>query len=825
MKAPQLTVEALAREKRLDPEFLRSLRVDDAPRGGVLIYYFDESGREHARIRLRTALRAKDGSRWLGPTNVGLVPYGLWRLADARERGFLILVEGESDCWALWQAGFPALGIPGATLAKVLELKHLAEISRLYISHEPDAGGDAFVKGVAQRLREINFDGAALEFAVAPYKDPCEAFCDSPGDFPRFIEGALQAARPLDFRAAAASDIKETRIGEYVEVRGELFRAKTLPRGEEILIPLTNFTARIIADIERDDGAEKTRHFEVEVRRGARTATTVVPLSEFFAMRWPVEALGCDAVVHAGAGAAEHARSAIQLLSHDARRRTVFAHTGWRKIDGAWSYLHGGGAIGADGPIDGVEVDLPPELEPLKLELPDDPAAALRASLNLLDLGPDRITVPLLGAVVRAVLGGADFTIFLYGRTGVFKTELAALAQSHFGSGFDARHLPANFTSTANSNEGLAFLAKDAILAVDEFAPPASGSERDTIHRDASRLLRSQGNAAGRARMRSDGTLRPAKPSRALLLATGEDLPRGQSARARMFVVEVPAGAIDAAKLTRCQQDAASGLYAQATACFARWLAPQLDEVREGFRNFCNDVRPRFSHEHARTADIRAQLTSALGVFAKFLAEAGVLADSELATFQFRAMAALKEAADAQADFVEAIEPVGAFFRLLCAAIGSGSAHLADPHGGPPAGRESACGWRPAALGEGAWLPQGVRVGWIHNDDLFLERETAYRAAQAMAPDRAGVEVSPGTLTRRLHERGLLASVEANRRTLTIRRTVEGRRIDVLHLRAEILGLPPCAEVDQVDQSDRDGVSGQVPGRVAGRVNEGVDRN
>jgi len=819
-----LTVEALARAKRLDPEFLRSLRVDDAPRGGVLIHYLDEGGREHPRTRLRTALRAKDGSRWLGPTNVGPVAYGLWRLSEAREKGFLILVEGESDAWALWNSSLPALGIPGATLAKVLRAEHLAGIQKIYISHEPDAGGDAFIKGITQRLREIGFNGEAFEFATAPYKDPADAYCDNPGDFPRFIEAALCAASPLNL-ASAPPDTKEIRVGEYVETGGQLFRVKTLPNSQEILIPLANFTARIVADVERDDGAEKTRHFEVEVRRGERTATVSVPVAQFPIMRWPVEALGCDAVVHAGAGAADHARCAVQLLSHNVKRRTVYAHTGWRKINGAWAFLHGGGAIGADGPIDGVEVELPPELEPLHLELPDDPAAALRSSLNLLDLGPDRITVPLLGAVIRAVLGGADFTVFLYGRTGVFKTELAALAQSHFGSGFDARHLPANFTSTANSNEGLAFLAKDAILAVDEFAPPASGSERDTIHRDASRLLRSQGNAAGRARMRSDGTLRPAKPSRALLLATGEDLPRGQSARARMFVVEVPAGAIDAAKLTRCQQDAASGLYAQATACFARWLAPQLDEVREGFRNFCNDVRPRFSHEHARTADIRAQLTSALGVFAKFLAEAGVLADSELATFQFRAMAALKEAADAQADFVEAIEPVGAFFRLLCAAIGSGSAHLADPHGGPPAGRESACGWRPAALGEGAWLPQGVRVGWIHNDDLFLERETAYRAAQAMAPDRAGVEVSPGTLTRRLHERGLLASVEANRRTLTIRRTVEGRRIDVLHLRAEILGLPPCAEVDQVDQSDRDGVSGQVPGRVAGRVNEGVDRN
>jgi hypothetical protein len=31
------------------------------------------------------------------------VPYGLERLAEARSAGYLVLVEGESDCWTLWK--------------------------------------------------------------------------------------------------------------------------------------------------------------------------------------------------------------------------------------------------------------------------------------------------------------------------------------------------------------------------------------------------------------------------------------------------------------------------------------------------------------------------------------------------------------------------------------------------------------------------------------------------------------------------------------------------------------------------------------------------
>ena len=114
--------------------------------------------------------------------------------------------------------------------------------------------------------------------------------------------------------------------------------------------------------------------------------------------------------------------------------------------------------------------------------------------------------------MLRPILGGADFSLLLYGATGVFKTELATLLQQHFGADFDSRHPPTSFTSTANTNELLAFIAKDAVLLVDELHPPATGRESETMHRDAGRLLRSQGNNTGRGRMRPDGTLRP--PSR-----------------------------------------------------------------------------------------------------------------------------------------------------------------------------------------------------------------------------------------------------------------------------------------------------------------------
>ena len=79
-------------------------------------------------------------------------------------------------------------------------------------------------------------------------------------------------------------------------------------------------------------------------------------------------------------------------------------------------------------------------------------------------MAPDRITFPLLAAVYRAPFSAPDFSVILAGKTGVFKTALAAICQQHFGAAMDAGCLPGNFASTANATEELAFYAKDILL-------------------------------------------------------------------------------------------------------------------------------------------------------------------------------------------------------------------------------------------------------------------------------------------------------------------------------------------------------------------------
>ncbi|MBI4376731.1 MAG: hypothetical protein HY549_09815 [Elusimicrobia bacterium] len=196
-----LSVAALAADKKLPEAFLKDLGVQGMidPFGNevVQITYRRADGVLAQRQRIRTALRAKDGSRWTRGSG-GLIPYGLWwKQEEARKAKRRVIVEGESDFWTLAYHGYPALGIPGADLAKTLEAEHLEGIAELYVVQEPDKGGEAFTLGVAARLKELGWSGKAFVVSLNGDKDPNGLHQRDPDNFKAAFDRVLEAATVL----------------------------------------------------------------------------------------------------------------------------------------------------------------------------------------------------------------------------------------------------------------------------------------------------------------------------------------------------------------------------------------------------------------------------------------------------------------------------------------------------------------------------------------------------------------------------------------------------------------------------------------------------
>jgi hypothetical protein len=544
---------------------------------------------------------------------------------------------------------------------------------------------------------------------------------------------------------------------------------------------LTNFTATIAADIAQDDGAETRRLFELEARHSGETTRCTVPAAHFASMAWVNEHLGATALVMPGMLLKDHARAAIQMLSRNIEQRRVYTHIGWRKLGESWCYLHAGGAIGTHGDMHDVAVAPGDALTSYRLLSPPNGEAAcvaIRASFRVLDVAPDAVTIPVFTALWRVVLGKVDFSLHMAGPTGQGKTAIAALVQQHWGAGMDARRLPASWSSTCNALEGLAFQAKDAVLVVDDFCPTGSYMDIQRYHREADRILRAQGNNSGRQRMRPDSTLRPVKFPRGLILSTGEDIPRGQSLRARILILDVLPGIVHWEQMTACQGDAEASLYTQALAGFVRWLAPRYDEIVQSLPAELRSLRQQaLQGGHRRTPDMVANLALGMQYVLAYAHDCSALTLEECRTYWERTWQALGDVAAAQQEHQAGEEPASRFLALLVGTIAAGHAHVADAKTlQAPTQDSEYWGWREKTIGTGDNVreerqPCGACVGWLHDTRLYLEPEAAFHAVQRFAEgQQAPLPITQRTLWKRMREQGMLVTQPSQAQNTVSRR-------------------------------------------------------
>ncbi len=138
---PVLDIEGLSAAKGLKLETLTENHVASLVGGGVGFQYIDASGElVGTKVRRYLGGGADRGFSWSKGSKPCL--YGLWRFErDYANDGRVILCEGETDALTLWQHGYTALALPGASMWKNDWAALIPEGANVYVVIEPDQGG------------------------------------------------------------------------------------------------------------------------------------------------------------------------------------------------------------------------------------------------------------------------------------------------------------------------------------------------------------------------------------------------------------------------------------------------------------------------------------------------------------------------------------------------------------------------------------------------------------------------------------------------------------------------------------------------------------
>lgn len=553
---------------------------------------------------------------------------------------------------------------------------------------------------------------------------------------------------------------------------------------------MANFIAEIVRETHIVDGVSKQTLLTISAiaphpddpdgsMDPVRWPEVEVDITQYASMSW-VNQWGVKAVIRPGTSMKDDLRAMIQLRSRP-KQATIYRHLGWTTDgNGQPMFLHASGAITKAGNREAVEVRLPKELELYDLGDADgvDEREAFRATMELVRLTPPEIGWSLFAACLTPLFGPVDFATHVTGRTGTFKSEVMSLWQSHYGPEMDARHLPGSWSSTANALEAQAFIAKDCAFVIDDFIPSGTSWQVRAYQQTADKIIRAQGNQAGRARLTDTSNLQQTMYPRGVVLSTGEDTPEGHSVRARMLILELSPGDVEPKALTECQGK--RHLYCAVVAALARQLAGEPHSLTERVEQLRADL---IGIGHTRTPSMLARLIATVEYVAawaakeKFINATQARKVVELATLHIRA------AGERQQSYLEEADPADQFIAAVRQALASGVGHFRSLAGGIPK-KAAMLGWTEENADSDlpTFKARGQLLGWVSWDkgELYVDVTAGYNTLKKVAG--SDITITKQTLLKRLKDAGVLTRSDEARQRNSIRVTAENHARQVIAL-------------------------------------------
>jgi hypothetical protein len=558
---------------------------------------------------------------------------------------------------------------------------------------------------------------------------------------------------------------------------------------------LCNFIGEITHEVTKLDGKNSFKTLLVQGQQsdGTYFPSVDVEASRFDSMEWLMPHWGAKAIINVVPKSKDHVAAAIKSLS-TYEVKTVYLHTGWIVRDDKYAYLNASGGITANGHSPKFATELSGSLNNYNLPPPcADNEVQVTKFLELFsDLIDDGTGLLIMGGAFRSIFSEfAPCTVSLYlqGTTGTYKSAIVGVVQSFFGKEFNGANLPENWSSTGNAIEKKAALAKDAMLVVDDFVARGTQSDVARMHRDAERVLRSQGNQSGRDRMTSTTELRGANVPKGMICATGEDLPNGHSLQARCVIINMKKGGTDTDLLSQLQHYAKKGDLVQLNSNFIRWIASTADagNIEQYFHEALSACAEQLPAEgHARTRDNLSQVLVGLWIYLKYAIDVGLMDSANADGFKSKAIKTALALSKIQVGVDKDASDAERFIKLLQSALSMGSCHIAKQDGGYP-DYYIAAGWKITGADKYEQIVgQGPKVGWIRDEQILLDFSAAQKVVKQLSQATGNyLGSSDRAISKALYEAKMLADASKDR--LTIKATVEGQRKSLLCLHKSLI--------------------------------------
>lgn len=547
-------------------------------------------------------------------------------------------------------------------------------------------------------------------------------------------------------------------VGEFCH--GFMFETKKGPVYK--VMKLANFKPVPVAEYWKDNGQEQNIFLEIEgtlAETGKPLPRVLLAAEEFDAMKWVTKYWGYRATVYTGRTTRDHIRVGIQQLVQNIPTYSLYTHLGWRNINGTWTYLHAGGSIGESVRVELDHDKLKRYVLPTEPVTTDTLGAGFAASLQLLEVAPYHVSMPLMAMIGLAPLceigrqldKEPNFVLWFEAASGSRKSSLTAAFMCHYGR-FDKNNLTASFRDTLTALEQKAFYAKDTIFIVDDYYPPKTKKEWDEMEQKAQYLLRAYGDRVGRERSNGKLEIQKTYVPRGLCIVTGEQTPSAStSTAARLYHVKMEKSDVNLETLSAVQEQ--RHLLPYVGRAYIQWVAANFDRLKESieqeYKKVFTGIQQRGGLSHGRLEESATWLFIGLKIYLTFMTEQGYLAKEDRKQLLEQAADVLINNAKQHSYEIEDEAPANQFLQTVAELFNANRIKV-----------------EPVVKKDGDQYPseQGVNVGYYDDEYYYFTPKLLYNEVmQVFAKQNKVFPLNARALWKELEQKGHIFTRTDNR--------------------------------------------------------------